>query len=225
MALKLADLIIRLQSDVPQRGNVPTDTQYGLCIEDAVSDYSKRRPLLRNTSVDVVSGVDEYGLPDDFWQLVSMQTWEETRGVMVTPGGLIPMPADFTESWEVMGATLIIYPTPLYSWAGRQIKYLAAHVLDDDETYPYLGKQDAQAFMKRAQALALGLIANQMAGRVADWQVHDVKESGTSPLKEIRSQIEHLDKEYQAAVDAANRVRPILGHGYSQAELESWYGG
>jgi hypothetical protein len=225
MAQDLADLIDRLQAAVAPRGNVPTEAQYQECIEDAVSDYSKRRPMLRTTMIDVLANVAEYDMPDDFWQLVSMQTWEANAGVFVSTAGVVPLSAGFTEAWETLGQIINFVPTPAYSWPGRIVKYLAGHVLDDEDSYPYLVKQDVQVLIKRAQALALGLIANQMAGRVADWSVKDIRENQSSPLKEIRTQIEQLDKEYLAAVDAANRARPVLGHGYTQAELEAWYAG
>jgi hypothetical protein len=68
----------------------------------------------------------------------------------------------------------------------------------------------------------LGLIANLMAAQATDYQVHDIRETRSSPLKEVREQIEALDKEYEAKLERANRVMPVLGHGYSQAELEAW---
>ena len=225
MGLALADLITRLQADVAQRGSVPTSTQYEQCVKDAVADYSRQRPMLRRTTIDVVSGTAEYDLPADFWQLVSLQEWGTTESVLIADAGLIPLPADFTEEWEVLGRTLVLHPEPAYTLSGRVLKYLAVHVLTGDEgseEYAYLTREDEDIFMLQAQALALGLIANAMAGKAADYSVRDVRETRSTPLKEVREQIKELKKEYKAELERANRVMPVVGHGYTQAELEAW---
>ena len=231
MSLTLAALVSRLQADVPQRGSVPSATQYADCVKDAVADYSRRRPMLRRATIDVRSGVAEYGLPDDFWQLVSFQVWGPSSGVMVTDGGLVPLPGDFREEWEILGRTLVLHPTPGYTMSGRVLRYLAVHVPsvvegegdeEDVELYAYLTREDEAIFAKRAQALALGLIANTMATKVADTAVRDVRETRSAPLKEVREQIQALEAEYEAKLERANKVLPVLGHGYSQAELEAW---
>jgi hypothetical protein len=221
MALNLTSLVSQLQDDVPQRGNVPSEVQYADCVQAAVADYGRRRPMLRRTSIDVVSGTAEYSLPADFYKLVTFQSALTTGGVMIKPTGLVPVPDYFQEDIEVLGRTLRIVPTPAYSWEGRVLKYLAVHVLDDDQQYPYLEEEDAAVFMLKAQAIALRLIANTMSSRVADFSVRDVRENRSSPLSEMREQIESLEQDYQQALDKQNTVMPVLGHGYSQSELEA----
>lgn len=231
MSLLLSALITRLQGEVPQRGNVPSTTQYEACVKDAVADYARRRPMLRRTEINVVSGTAEYTLPDDFWQLVTFQAWDPSSGVLITDAGLVPLPSDFTEDWEILGRTLVLHPTPNYTLSGRVLRYLAVHVTsvvegegdaEDVELYSYLTREDEDIFMKKAHALALGLIANAMATKVADSAVRDVRENRSAPLKEVREQIKALDDEYEAKLTRANKVMPVLGHGYSQAELEAW---
>ena len=221
MALKLSSLVSQLQNDVPQRGNVPSEVQYTDCVQAAVADYGRRRPMLRRTSIDVVRGTSEYALPADFYKLVTFQSALIEANVIVKPTGLVPIPDSFEESIEILGRTLNIVPTPLYSWEGRVLKYLAVHVLDDSQEYPYLEEEDAAVFMLKAQAVALRLIANAMSTRVADFSVRDVRENRSSPLAEMREQIDALEKDYQDALDKQNTVMPVLGHGYSQAELEA----
>jgi hypothetical protein len=221
MALNLTSLATQLQNDVPQRGNVPSEAQYADCIQAAVADYGRRRPMLRRTAIDVVSGTAEYTLPADFYKMVMFQSALISGRVIIKPTGLIPVPANFEESIEILGRTLRIVPTPAYSWEGRVLKYLAVHVLDDDQQYPNLEAEDVAVFMLKAQAIALRLIANVMASRVSDFSVRDVRENRSNPLAEVREQIQNLEQDYQEALNKQNTVMPVLGHGYSQAELEA----
>lgn len=225
MGLALADLISQLQGDVPQRGNVPSTTQYQQCVTRAVADYSRRRPILRRTELDIVQSTAEYDLPDDFWKLVAVQSWDPAGGVMVTGSGLVPVPTGFEERYEVLGRTLVIHPTPTYTLDDRDVTYLAVHVLsgeEDAEEYAYLTDEDADILLKKAAVLALKLVANSMAVRASDYSVRDVRENASDPLKEIRQQIKDLDAEYEAALRNADKTVSMLGHGYSQAELEAW---
>lgn len=225
MGLALADMVAQLQSDVPQRGNVPSAAQYEACVEQAIANYGKRRPMLRRTEIDIQSGVAEYALPDDFWQLVYLDGWDATGGVINTSTGLVAIPDSYREDWEILGRTLVLHPTPTYTWDDRVLKYLAVHVQSGDEgaeQYAYLTLDDQEVFWSLAQALALQVIANTMAGNATDYTLHDVRENRTNPLAEVRKQIDDLKATYEDAVTRSNKAAPTLGHGYTRAELEAW---
>jgi hypothetical protein len=66
MSVTLADLVSRLQADVPARNGVPSPAQYEQAVEDAVEGYGLRRPMQKTSDVAVVSGTASYGLPADF---------------------------------------------------------------------------------------------------------------------------------------------------------------
>jgi ABC-type dipeptide/oligopeptide/nickel transport system ATPase subunit len=76
-------------------------------------------------------------------------------------------------------------------------------------------------FMLKAQAVGLRLISNAMASRVADFSIRDMREDRSSPLAEMREQIQALEQDYEDALNKQNTVMPVLGHGYSQSELEA----
>ena len=88
MSVSLAELVARLQADVPARSGAPSAAQYAQAVEDAVEDYGQRRPMQKTADVAVTRGVALYPLPTDFVKLVLSQF----RGADPVKGGWLVQP-------------------------------------------------------------------------------------------------------------------------------------
>jgi hypothetical protein len=201
VSISLATLVARLQAAVPARSDAPSEAQYELAVEDAVADYGARRPMQKTTDVAVVSGVASYALPDDFVKLIRFESLLAPGGVLNTPDGLIPVPAAFRERVMVQGERLALSPTPTYS-ATRRLWYGARHVLDESDVYPLMTETDARIVLLEAQALALGLQANSMAGSGWRYRIGDEEVDKSKLGAGLREQAQAKEAEYRAALEA-----------------------
>jgi len=227
MGLDFATLIAQLKLDVPKRGRVPNEGQYELCVKRSVAKYGRDRPMLKTTTIDVVSGTAEYAMPSDFFKLLTVQEFfVEGRTVLVTETGLIPIGDTWTERFEVQGQTLVIQPEPVYDWSEREVRYLSVHVLttvDSNLVYANLTDADEEIFSQMAQAYALTIIANQMASDATKHTIQGVSENTTDPVKVVREQIEHLTKRYKADMTSDTSYGGAFGHSFEAWELEGLY--
>lgn len=208
MSVALADLVARLQEDIPQRSGVPSETQYQQIVEDAVHDYSRRRPLQKVITLSIVSGTASYTLPSDFLRLIRLEGLFSEDGVIHSTSGLIPVSAGYEEYHTIAGQTLTFHPTPSYSTT-RDLYYAAAHVLDGGE-YADMTDGDFSIVMLRAQAWALNLQARSAAigGEIVEYAIGDerVKRAASSENLASRSQ-----DAYAAYLDAVRMATGPVG--------------
>ena len=206
MGIALSDLTARLQADIPARGGSPTSAQYIRAVEEAVADYSRRRPMTRYATIDVVSGTATYVLPDDFLFLIRLDPFAAQDGVIFTAGGLVPAAATNTmEHYTVNGLTITFTPTPSYTLE-RDLCYAAGHVLDDGE-YPYMTFEDTALLMLKAQALALRTQAFSLitsgTGEIVEYAIGDERVKKSSPSERLSAAASSLEDQYLQALQRA----------------------
>lgn len=202
MSVSLAELAERVEGAVPARGGVPDAGQYEQCVRDAVADFSRRCPMQRVATLAIVRGTAAYALPADFLRLIRIASPSAGDGVINSNDGLIPVGPTWRERYTIAGLTITFYPPPAYSMS-RDLWYAAAHVLDDSDEYPDLGGDEAGMVLLKAQALALSLQANAVAGNAWTYQVGDERVDKTKQAESLRNQAKGLNDEYVAAVKAA----------------------
>jgi hypothetical protein len=206
MSISLSSLVSRLQSDVPARNSVPSAEQYERAVTEAVADFSRRAPVEKISSVNVVSGTAAYTLPTDFVRLVQLESLTIANGVIVNDTGIIPVSSSFSERLMVSGTTLTIYPTPTYSME-RDLWYMAGYVLDNSDAYPDLDEAGAALVMMLATAKALSWQANAAALEAWQYQIGDERVSKEKLADALRAQAQDFERRYYQAVQE-QRVKP-----------------
>lgn len=201
--IELDALIARLESRVAPHDGTPSDQEYEDCAVEAVDDFNSRAPMTRVALISVVAGTAEYSLPVDFIRMISFASPLSPGGVLQTSAGLIPVPEDFRESITIAGLTLVIYPTPTYTFA-RELQYAAGHVLNSSDEYPYMTKRVMRAVLHKAEALALHLKANHAAQQAWQYQQGDERVNKEKLSAALEAQAEAAEKEYVVAVAKAS---------------------
>jgi hypothetical protein len=74
----ITDFITTVRTQIRDNGTVQafTDTELTQFIQDAVMDYSKYRPLLKQYTLNLLQGQTMYQLPND-WRTVDVETFEK----------------------------------------------------------------------------------------------------------------------------------------------------
>ena len=202
MSTTLAELVSRLESAVAARDGVPSAEQYEQAVKDAVDDYSDRNSMRKVTTLSIVAGTAEYDLPDDFLRVIRLTAFTAQDGAVVTSAGLVPVGPQFQETFHVAGGKIVFYPTPQYTMA-RDLFYAAGYVLDDDDAYQDLMRDDARIALLKAQAIALGWQVN--AARAAGgwkYQIGDEMVDKSQLGAGLGQQADAKESEYLAAVKA-----------------------
>lgn len=204
MSVTLADLVQRLQADVPVRSGVPSDAQYRRAIEDAVADYSRRNPMEKVSVLTIVDGTADYALPEDFLYVIKLESLWHPEGVIHSTSGLIPVSATYDETYTVAGLTMTFHPTPRYNTT-RDLRYAAAHVLDGSDAYPALTEENARVVLLKAaeQALTLQARAAAISGEMIEYQIGDERVKRASAADSLTKRAEFARSDYEAAVAAA----------------------
>lgn len=161
----LAALIADLQSEVPAVNSVPTTAQYTQAIKDAVAEFSRRCGLEKFAELSIISGTAAYTLPADFLKLIMLESPSGADGVIISNGGIIPISADWEETYQIVNKVITFSPTPAYSMT-REYRYKAAWVLtgaSGSETYADMGEDEAQIVLIKAKGLAIEKISNATA--------------------------------------------------------------
>jgi len=212
MSIALADLVTRLQSDVPARDSVPSVTQYENCVTEAVADYARRNSLERITTISVVSGTADYDLPDDFLRMIVFEGPLSYESVIIGDEGLIPMrgAVEWEEHVTIRAGTLTITPTPTYS-QDRDLQYAAGYVLNDSDEYVYLTDEDVGVLMLLAQAKALMLQANVTAHQAWQYAIGDERVNKEKLATALREQAGRLEEQYQEEVENLGGGGKALG--------------
>ena len=205
MSVTLAELLTRLQAEVPARSGVPSETQYTQAIEDAVADYSRRKPLEKVTTLSIVSGTADYTLPTGFLYVIHFETLWAEDGVLNTTDGLIPVSAAYEEYFTIAGLTLTLHPTPTYTTT-RDLRYAAGHVLTSS-AYPDMTDDDARILLLYAQALCLRSQARAAAtasgGEIVEYQIGDERVKRSASSDTLRSTAADVEAEYERRVTKA----------------------
>lgn len=203
MAKTLAELVSALQEEIPASGGVPSSTQYQRAIVDAVMDFSRRAGTEKITTLNVVAGTASYNLPADFLMLISMTSLYHPSGVLNTPQGLIPLRADFCETFTFRNGQITITPTPTYSLA-RQMSYKAGWALTgegEEQSYEDMDEEVASIVLLKAQALAQTKKNNATAGNAYRYTVGGVTVDTTAQADATNKDVSQLESEYEARVD------------------------
>lgn len=210
----LAVLVAELQSEVPAVNSVPTTAQYTQAIKDAVNDFSRRCGVTKIGSIAVVSGTATYDLPADFMKLVSMDALVGANGVIVSSGGLIPVPMDWEEEWTIQNQEITFYPTPTYSLT-RYFKYKAAWILtgtNPSETYAALGDNEKDIVLMKAKGICYDKIANSMASSgTLKYSLGAVSVDKGGGTDELRKKAYAAHGEYAGACDDYNGAALMAG--------------
>jgi len=218
MSVTLADLVARLQTDIPARDGHPTLAQYEQAVKDAVADYSRRNPMTLIANLAIVSGTATYNLSNDFIAMIQMDTMLALEGVIHTAGGLVPTSTGFSERYTINGRTITFAPTPAYTLT-RTYRYAAIHVLDDDDAYPYLTNEDCAILLLKAQALALRKQAFSLittgSGEIVEYAVGDERVKKSSPSEKLNAAASSLEAQY---LEQVQRVVGIVGSRARYAE-------
>lgn len=207
MGMAVADLVTRLKAAVPARDEVPAEADFSQHVADAVEQLSVDLPMLRYTTLAVVSGTAGYSLAADFLFLIRMETPSNPTGIPVRPAG------QTWEQYEITDKTITFFPTPDYSVA-RGYRYAARHVAAGG-SYPHLSAAGAAAALLYAQGLALRQQANGVAGSGWKYQIGDEMVDKSGQAGGLRSQADRLFVQYQQAVDS-------LASGQTSGRTVTW---
>ena len=142
----------RLTAMVPAYDSVPSSDQYGQAVEDAVNDFSNRRPLVKTTTLNLVDDTADYDLPSDFLRVIRLRA---------------PEAADYyTDTWEVKDVdTITFYPTPDTAH-DLTLRYCAKHAgtaSNGDTDCADLTDADARVLLYKAKAYCLEMQADKAA--------------------------------------------------------------
>lgn len=206
MSIALADLVTRLQTDIPPRDGHPSAAQYEQAVKDTVADYSRRKPMTRITALALVAGTATYNLPDDFQFSIRLDDFTAQDGILHTAAGIVPFSRDWNERYTVNGLTLTFTPTPAYTLT-RMLRYAAGHALDAEDVYPYLTAADAAILLLKAQALALRAQAFSLitsgVGEIVEYAIGDERVKKSSPSERLSAAASSLEAQYLEQVQRA----------------------
>lgn len=201
MAIKLAELMERLTSAVPDRNGVPGIEQYQNALFDAVEALNRRAPRTKITALSITSGQASYNLPADFIMLISLDSLLSPDGIFITDGGLVSIPAGgWIEKYTIANGTITFYPTPGYS-STRSLTYAAGHIRDEDDQFAEMGRAEAGAILLHAQAACLTLQANAAAQKAWQYQLGDERVSMERLATELREQARELERQFGVATE------------------------
>ena len=209
MAVPLNSLVTRLQALAPPRDGLPSETGYMQCVKDAALQLSHDAPRRVQGLVQVLSGTASYALPPDFLFLIEWpQLLAMPDGVMITAGGIVPVPVGWTEQVTIADGLLTISPTPGYTLM-RTFRYAGAHVLSGEsgaEVYTTLNENAARIAMLYACYLVLTQQAQAAAQGAWRYQIGD----------------EMIDKSKLADVGMAAAQAALNAYQRAIAGVKSW---
>jgi hypothetical protein len=204
--MKLTMMAIRLADDVPQYDSVPNELQYQRCIEEAVADYSRRRPRHKVTTLSIVAGTAAYDLPADFVKLIRVAmplvTGQADKGVLITSDGLVPLGEDWEEHYTIAAGKITFHPTPTYATT-RDVWYAAGYVLDASGEYAELPDNEVEIVLHKAAALAYLLQAGRAAREAWQYAIGDERVNKEKMAEAFRDDAKAEGDAYLAAIKAA----------------------
>jgi len=164
-------------------------------------------PIVTTTTLLVTAGQATYPLPADFLYLIDFPALAGYGDVMITNGGLVPLPrGGWSEQWYIEGGVLRLEPAPTYS-AARTVKYAATYTLDGSGSYGRLTENGARVALLYAQHLALSEQANVSAGDGWSYKIGDESVDKRGLGAAVQAQAQAALKAYEVA------LRPLKGYG------------
>lgn len=202
----LAALVTLLQAEVPASNSVPTEAQYTQAIKDAILDFSRRCGLEKIAELDIVSGTPTYSFSADFLKLIWLEALTGHDGVIISDGGIIPISADWEETYQIINKQITFFPTPTYTLS-REYKYKSGWVATAGD-YTTLGEDEAQIILLKAKAICLQKQANaESSGMKYSFGAVSVDKGSTVDTKTKDSN--GMEREYLDACESYNA--PVLG--------------
>jgi hypothetical protein len=205
MTKALADMITELQEDVPAVDGVPSDAQYERAIKDAVREFSRRCGLIKNGTLEIISGTASYSLPADFLSMIEIDNpYSPEHQVIVTQSGIIPFSElnPFEEEYTIQNGTITFFPTPGYTMS-RYFEYKAAWVLDVDDNYP-LTEEEAQIVMLKAKNIAFEKLSNASAGAGFKYSVGNMSVDKSGVADGYSKRLVELNDDFISACNQYN---------------------
>ena len=199
MSIPLSTLVNRLKRDIPIRNGTPDDDQITDAIKDAVSDFSRKLPLRKFSTMPIVAGTDTYNLPADFYQMVSFPSALQEQGLLNVPQGLIPVSDVYREEIAIAGGQLTIIPTPNYSMT-REYWYDAIYLLSDSNVYTDMDQFNTSIAIKKASAICFRMQANHAASEEWSYQIGDERVDKKGLSKALAARASELESEYLADI-------------------------
>jgi hypothetical protein len=200
----LAEIIERLEEDVPAQDGVPSESQYERAVKDAVADFGRRAGRVKLGTLNIIAGTASYDLPDDFLSMIALTGIVSADGVLNTAQGLIPVSTGFAEHYTIANRVITFSPTPTYS-VGRSYRYKAGWAIsgeDDQSGYEDMSEDEAAIVLLKAKALAVGKIAAAAASEGGfSYRQGDVTVDLSGHVSGLRASALALDTEYLAAVE------------------------
>jgi hypothetical protein len=206
----LASLLTELQSEVPPVNSVPTTDQYKRAIKDAVAEFSRICGLEKIAELNIVSGTASYDMPADFLELIMLHGVYGSDGVILSASGIIPLPQNWKERYQVLNKVITFFPTPAYTLT-RQFRYKAAWILTGaagSETYADMSDDEAQIVMLKAKSIATEKVANASASSGAmRYSFGAVSVDKSSGVDRISKSVSTLHSQFMAACQRYNGTR------------------
>jgi len=205
MTKALADMITELQEDVSAVDGVPSDAQYERAIKDAIREFSRRCGLIKNGTLEIISGTASYSLPADFLSMIEIDNpYSPEHHVIVTQSGIIPFSElnPFEEEYTIQNGTITFFPTPGYTMT-RYIEYKAAWVLDVDDNYP-LTEEEAQIVMIKAKNIAFEKLSNANAGAGFRYSVGNMSVDKSGVADGYSKRLSELNGDFISACNQYN---------------------
>jgi hypothetical protein len=200
VTITLAELVNRLEEDVPARDGLPSAAQYERCVKDAVADYGRRAGRTKAATLTLVAGTATYDLPADFVKLVRLASPAGAGSVLYGAGGkLVPVPAGYRETYTVANGQITISPTPTAAGT-REMTYQAGWALDETDSYPEMGESEAETLLMLAASKALTLLANRAAQDAWSYQIGDERVNMERLAEALNRQAQALADQYKAAL-------------------------
>lgn len=208
MSIQLSDLVTQLAEDIPAENGVPSESQYTQAVKEAVVDFGNRAGRTKQAKLNIVAGTDAYTLPADFLKMIQLPSLNSGQDVAITPDGIIPLSANFRETYTIVGGQIIFDPVPTYTMV-RSYRYKAGYALDEG-IYPELTETHVVLLMKLARSLALRRKANAAGGGI-NYRQGDVSVDTTQHATSLALQADALKSDYLDAVDAYNGATLVMG--------------
>ncbi len=206
MSIALADLVTRLQGEVPAQDSTPSATQYNDAVKDAVHAYNGRIGRRKYAEIAVTSGTAVYALPADFMKVIELISVGAAvaGGVLINHTGIIPVSSTWTEEHTIAGRSITFIPTPAYTLS-RYLWYKAGHVLSGtspDEEYADMLDYEVSVIMLKAQAIAWRLVGTK-ASRTKGWkyQIGDVMIDKSNVGKQLSGWMSDFDTEFDRRIN------------------------
>lgn len=218
--MSLIFMVSRLEQAVPVNNGAPGD--YDALVREAVWQLSSDAPLMKTGTLAIVPGTASYALPADFMRMVDLPEMNtRTYGsVLLSGAGIVPLSADFEESYEVADGQITFDPAPTYSMT-RKFRYAACYRLVD-ELFVGLDENRQRIALLYAQYLAVTEQANKTINGAWKYTIGDESVDKSRLGDQFTAQAKALLEQYQRALASLSRGAFGMTATYGVGELPTW---